>query len=308
MEGWISLYRKFMNWQWYKDSNVKAVFIHLLLSANHKQEQWNKKTIERGQIITSRENLSKATGLSIQQIRTCLSKLESTNEIKIETTNRYTLIEIINYDKYQKNINEQSTSKLTESTTNKSTSKNDNISTNKKNLESIENKEIQKSNNEISTNKNSSTSTNKSTNISTDQSTTNNNINNTNNIYNNKLNKNKLNELFNYLNRKKKNFDGLTELDRETIVRELKRLEIYAENITHLLTEKTLLQLQLQYWVITQIQLSPYKIYLPNLSRSTFLLKYLYTEKYINIDNDEDKINEFVSYLIVCLRKAFENM
>lgn len=302
MEGWISLYRKFMNWQWYKDSNVKAVFIHLLLSANHKQEQWNKKTIERGQIITSRENLSKDTGLSIQQIRTCLSKLESTNEIKIETTNRYTLIEIINYDKYQKNINDQSTSKLTESTTNKSTSKNDNTSTNKKSLENTENKEIQENGNNKSANKNSNTSTNKSTNISTDQSTTNN------NIYNNKLNKNKLNDLFNYLNRKKKNFDGLTELDRDIIVRELKRLEIYAENITHQLTEKVLLQLQLQYWVITQIQLSPYKIYLPNLSRSTFLLKYLYTEKYINIDNDEEKINEFVSYLIVCLRKVFENM
>ena len=72
MEGWISLYRKFMNWQWYKNSNVKSVFIHLLLSANHKDEEWNGKTIKRGQVITSREHLAVATGLSIQQVRTCL--------------------------------------------------------------------------------------------------------------------------------------------------------------------------------------------------------------------------------------------
>ena len=100
MEGWISLYRKFMNWQWYKNSNVKAVFIHLLLCANHKEEMVGRRIVHRGQLITSRDSLSEATGLSVQQIRTCLAKLESTNEIEITPTNKYTVITILKYDYY----------------------------------------------------------------------------------------------------------------------------------------------------------------------------------------------------------------
>lgn len=123
MDGWISLYRKFIKWQWYKDSNVKALFIHLLLIVNHKDEIWRDKVIKRGQVVTSRENLSKQTGLSEQQIRTCLTKLKKTNDIDIKTTNKYTLITIINYDKYQRQSEEVSTRK--------STSKIDTISTRK---------------------------------------------------------------------------------------------------------------------------------------------------------------------------------
>lgn len=304
MEGWISLYRKFRNWQWYKDSNVKSVFIHLLLSANHKDEEWKNKIIKRGQVITSREHLAIATGLSIQQVRTCLSKLESTNEIKIETTNRYTLITIINYDKYQRNIEEPSTNKITDTSTDTSTNKKTNETTNKKRAESIENKGTEKNNTNISTNKNNDKSTSKSTNNSTNTSTTNNNI--YNNINNIKLNKNKLNILFNYLIYKEKNFENLSDTDREAVVVCLKRLELYLTNTTYL-TEKMLFQIQLQYWTITEIYLSPYKVYLNKLSRDKFMLNYFLTEKYIIIDSEE-KIAEFISYFITCLRKEFEKM
>ena len=120
--GWISLYRKFVKWQWYKNANIKSVFMHLVLFANHKEENWRGIIVKRGQLITSRETLSDDLGLSIQQIRTCLSKLESTNEIKIETTNRYSLITVINYDKYQKSFTEEVTSKTTSKSTKFSTS------------------------------------------------------------------------------------------------------------------------------------------------------------------------------------------
>ena len=32
--GWISLYRKFTEWEWYTDANTMRVFLHLLLKAN----------------------------------------------------------------------------------------------------------------------------------------------------------------------------------------------------------------------------------------------------------------------------------
>lgn len=304
MEGWISLYRKFRNWQWYKDSNVKSVFIHLLLSANHKDEEWKNKIIKRGQVITSREHLAIATGLSIQQVRTCLSKLESTNEIEIKTTNKYTQITILKYDKYQRNIDEQSTNKITDTSTETSTNKKTDKTTNKKTSESIENKGTEKNNTNKSTNKNNNKSTSKSTSNSTNTLTTNNNI--YNNINKIKLNKNKLNILFNYLIYKEKNFENLSDTDREAVVICLKRLELYLTNTTYL-TEKMLFQIQLQYWTITEIYLSPYKVYLNKLSRDKFMLNYFLTEKYITIDSEE-KIAEFISYFITCLRKEFEKM
>lgn len=257
-KGWISLYKKFTHWEWYKDINVKTIFIHLLLKASYEDSIWNGIEIKRGQVLTSRKHLSEETGLTEQQVRTSLKKLQSTNEITIKSTNKYTLVTIEKYDFYQTN----------------------NIKT---------------------TNK----TTNKIAEEITDKVTTSNNIYN-NNINNYKLNKNKLNMLFNYLIYKEQNFENLSDIDRIAIVTVLKRLEIYITN-TNYLSEKQIFQLHLQYWTITEMYLSPYKVYLNNLKRNTFLLKYLQTEKYISIDNEE-KINDFINYFITCLRKIFEKM
>ena len=101
MEGWIKLHRKMLDWEWYKDNNTKILFLHLLLTANHKDKNWQGQTILRGQKLTSLEHLSKETGLSVQQTRTALNKLKLTNEITIKTTNKNTLITIEKYDDYQ---------------------------------------------------------------------------------------------------------------------------------------------------------------------------------------------------------------
>jgi hypothetical protein len=78
------------------------LFIYLLISATHEDTQWRGMTIKRGQMITSIDKIAAATGLSVRTIRTCISRLKSTNEITSESTNRHTLITICNYDKYQR--------------------------------------------------------------------------------------------------------------------------------------------------------------------------------------------------------------
>ena len=103
MEGWISLHRKFINWEWYKNTNVKTVFLHLLLMANHEDKKWQGIEIKRGQRLTSIENLAKETNLSEQNIRTAIKKLKSTGEITVKVTSRYSLITIEKYDFYQPN-------------------------------------------------------------------------------------------------------------------------------------------------------------------------------------------------------------
>lgn len=122
MEGWIKLHRKMINWEWYNDINVKVVFLHLLLTANHEDKKWQGIEIKRGQKITSLEHLSKETNLSVMQIRTALNKLKSTNEISVKSTNKYTLINIIKYNDYQikeEKDNKQSNNQNNKRTTNK---------------------------------------------------------------------------------------------------------------------------------------------------------------------------------------------
>lgn len=101
MLGWIKLHRKLLNWEWYTDSNMVHLFIHLLLKANHEPGNWRGVYVKRGQVITGRKKLSQETGISERTIRTCLNRLKSTSELTTEPTNGYTIITISHYDSYQ---------------------------------------------------------------------------------------------------------------------------------------------------------------------------------------------------------------
>lgn len=101
MQGWISLHRKLLEWEWYSDTNTKCLFIHCLLKANHREKKWNGITVERGQFITGRDKLAQELHMSVRQVRTALDKLKSTNEITIKSTNKYSVITVVNYSEYQ---------------------------------------------------------------------------------------------------------------------------------------------------------------------------------------------------------------
>jgi biotin operon repressor len=101
MNGWVKINRKMTDWEWYLDLKTKSLFLHLLLVCNHQDGKWQGVDIKRGQKVTSLEKLSKETGLSVRSIRTSLNKLKSTGEVTSETTSRYTLITLVNYDTYQ---------------------------------------------------------------------------------------------------------------------------------------------------------------------------------------------------------------
>lgn len=124
MNGWCKLHKKFMEWRWYHKSEMVHLFIHLILKANHSKGYFEDKQINRGQLVTSLKSLSMETGISVQTIRTCLGKLKSTQEITSESTNKYRIITICNYDSYQDGqttTNKQSNNQLTnnQQTTNK---------------------------------------------------------------------------------------------------------------------------------------------------------------------------------------------
>lgn len=106
MSGWIKIHRQILDWEWYSDTNTFRVFLHLLLKANHKEKKYRGMDLKIGTIITSRDILSLETGLSVRQIRTSLDKLKMTNELTIKTSSQGTIIQVVNYKKYQLTTNE----------------------------------------------------------------------------------------------------------------------------------------------------------------------------------------------------------
>lgn len=99
--GWIKLHNKFLKWEWYQKPEMVHLFIHFLLSANYKENSWQGVKIKPGQLVIGRKKLAETLGISQQTLRTCITRLKSTNEITTKSTNKYTVITILNWSKYQ---------------------------------------------------------------------------------------------------------------------------------------------------------------------------------------------------------------
>lgn len=103
LNGFIKLHRKIMAWEWYNDNVVKAVFLHLLLNAHYEPCTRQNRIILPGQLLVGRRRLAAELNLSEQQVRTALKRLQETGEISCISTNRYTLISLVNWNEYQFN-------------------------------------------------------------------------------------------------------------------------------------------------------------------------------------------------------------
>jgi hypothetical protein len=137
---WIKLHRKIVEWERYWDTNMFRVFIHLLLKANYKDKKRQWVDIKRWQLVTWRIILSEELWLSEQQIRLCLTKLKTTNEIAIKTTNKFSIVTLLKYNDYQSLDNEE---QPTEQPTNEPTD-NQQTTTTKESKEVKEEKKITK--------------------------------------------------------------------------------------------------------------------------------------------------------------------
>lgn len=108
--GWIKIHRQITEWEWYSDTPTRSVFFDILIHASHNDYRWKGILIKRGQVIFGRKKISKRLGISEQSIRTAIKHLKSTNEITIQSTNRFSIVTVNNYTKFQTNdevINQQ---------------------------------------------------------------------------------------------------------------------------------------------------------------------------------------------------------
>lgn len=121
MAGWIKLHKKMKNWEWYTDHNTFILFMHILLTVEYEDSRFRGHDVPRGAMVAGINKLSEETGLSIQNIRTSINKLKSTGEITVKSTNKFSIINVCNFNEYQKreNDDQQTNQQANQQTSNK---------------------------------------------------------------------------------------------------------------------------------------------------------------------------------------------
>lgn len=95
--------KRILDYEWYGNTNMVRLFLHLLLTAKEKDEP----DIGRGSILTCIPRLSFETGLTIKQVRNALEGLEKGGIVGRIRAGRKTIITICEYDSYGVSKNEE---------------------------------------------------------------------------------------------------------------------------------------------------------------------------------------------------------
>lgn len=98
---YIKMDRNLRFWRWFKNPKTVLVWIWLIMSANVEDHDFERETIHRGEVATSRKSISAATGLTENEVRTALDHLKSTGEITSRIRPKYQVITILRYCDYQ---------------------------------------------------------------------------------------------------------------------------------------------------------------------------------------------------------------
>ena len=139
---YVKLDRNIIDWGWFKRASVLQVFIWLIVKANYEDHRLEKYLIRRGQVVTSYERIAEGCDMSVSNVRRCLKNLEETGEITRVHTNRFQIITVSNYDRYQSDLSKMN--RQTNSQKNTQTNTQSDSQTNSQTNTDIRNKEIKK--------------------------------------------------------------------------------------------------------------------------------------------------------------------
>ena len=120
---YIKLFRSIKDWRYKTDPNMVALWVEILIQANRFEHKYKEDMFEVGSFPTSLQELSRNTGLTIQQVRTGLRRLNG-EEITCESTNKGTKICVVKYAEFQGCDDDNNTQINTQSTRNQHTANN----------------------------------------------------------------------------------------------------------------------------------------------------------------------------------------
>jgi hypothetical protein len=111
--GYVRLWRKSLDAGWIRSHKLWAFWTYCLLKASHKEFDaivgLQVVHLMPGQFVFGLRVASKETGLSVREIRTILDFLRKAENLTIKTTNKFSIITIINWPTYQSTESENDT-------------------------------------------------------------------------------------------------------------------------------------------------------------------------------------------------------
>lgn len=141
-QGWISIYRKIQNSFVWTNSDQLKLWLLILMKANHSENKFlfngEELSVSKGQMVTGvnvlasdfNEGVKPVNRVAGRTLWRWLKKFEKEQMLSIESTSKYSVITVLNWDEYQQNDNHLSSSGQS-SVKHLSTNNNDNNENNK---------------------------------------------------------------------------------------------------------------------------------------------------------------------------------
>ena len=103
--GFVKLWRKSTDHGLLKNPHAFTLWCYLLMKASHKKHQHlvgNKVVeLEPGQLVIGRKALARELNQNEAKIRRGLALLENMGNVTIKTTNKYSIVTVVNWSTYQ---------------------------------------------------------------------------------------------------------------------------------------------------------------------------------------------------------------
>ena len=104
-DGYIKLWRKSLDDSLWQNISIWRFFEYCLLKATYREHTalvgMQEIHLEPGQFVFGRKVASEESGLSERTIRTCVEKLKNMRKLTIKTTNKFSIITVVNWGRYQ---------------------------------------------------------------------------------------------------------------------------------------------------------------------------------------------------------------
>lgn len=113
--GYVRLWRKSLDAGWIKNHKLWAFWSYCLMKASYREFDaimgFQVVHLLPGQFIFTLRNAAKDLNLSIKEIRTIIDLLRKAENLAIKTTNKFSVITVINWPIYQIEKEEKGTQK-----------------------------------------------------------------------------------------------------------------------------------------------------------------------------------------------------
>lgn len=100
MNNTIILDKDFVDFEWYRNANTKAIYIHFLLNASVKERRYEGKLLPKYSFVSSVSKIAEACGISIKAVKIAIEHLEKSGHIRKKSGNKYTIFTVNSYEDY----------------------------------------------------------------------------------------------------------------------------------------------------------------------------------------------------------------